>query len=78
MKTNLSNFIADRSGHVEDRALKFGLFAIVSTSVDDLEFFSSLFNLFRTLSFILYEDLLYTCPCFSKNTTWDSQVPSDL
>ena len=78
VKTNLSNFMADRSGHVEDRALKFRLFAIVSTSVDDLGFFSSLFNLFRTLLFILYEDLLYTCPCFSKNTTWDSQVPSDL
>ena len=68
----------DRSGHVEDRALKFGLFAIVSTSVDDLEFFSSLFNFSRTLSFILYEDFLYACPCSSKNTTWDSKVPSDI
>ena len=67
VKTNLSNFIADRSGHVEDRALKFGLFAIVSTSVDDLGFFSSLFNLFRTLIYFVWGFVVYMSLLFKKH-----------
>ena len=78
VKTNLSNFMADRSGYVEDRAFNFGLFPIASTSVHGLEFFPSLLILNRTLLFILYEDLLYTCSCFSKNTTRNSQAQSCL
>ena len=64
VKTNLSNFMADRSGYVEDRAFNFGLFPIASTSVHGLEFFPSLLILNRTLLFILYEDLLYTLYMF--------------
>ena len=33
VKTNLSNFMADWSGHAGERTLNFGLFAIVSTLV---------------------------------------------
>ena len=50
VKTNLSNFMADWRGHSEDRALNFGLFGIVSTSVHAWEFFSNLFYLSSTLS----------------------------
>ena len=41
--------MADSSGHSEDRALNFGLFGTVSTSVHAWEFFSSLFYLSSTL-----------------------------